>query len=143
MRGRAKRCLSFLLHPRPIVVSGYCEPCARTHFSWRYRLSQMIAYRRFWIDRMNMIFAEYDAVICPTVACIAPEIASIIDDDENFFLANSRVLRNTGWVNSLDGCAITLPCHARGSAPVGLQLVGAHARDAHVLALAAAVERVI
>ena len=109
----------------------------------RQSQSQTIAYRRFWIDRMNMIFAEYDAVICPTVACIAPEIASIVDDDENFFLANSRVLRNTGWVNSLDGCAITLPCHARGGAPVGLQLVGAHARDAHVLALARAVEQAI
>ncbi len=108
----------------------------------RQSQSQMMVYRRFWTDRMNMILSEYDAVICPTVACIAPEISSIIDDDENFFLANSRILRNTGWVNSLDGCAITLPCHAKNEAPVGLQLVGAHARDAHILALARACEDV-
>jgi aspartyl-tRNA(Asn)/glutamyl-tRNA(Gln) amidotransferase subunit A len=109
----------------------------------RQSQSQMIAYRRFWIDRMNMILADYDAIVCPTVACIAPELASIIDDDENFFLANSRILRNTGWVNALDGCAITLPCHSPGSAPVGLQIVGAHARDAHVLAIAQACETAI
>ncbi|MGL5005041.1 MAG: amidase, partial [Casimicrobium sp.] len=109
----------------------------------RQSQSQMMAYRRFWIDRMNMILAEYDAIVCPTVACIAPEIASIIDDDENFFLANSRILRNTGWVNALDGCAITLPCHSKNKAPVGLQLVGAHTRDAHILALARACESVL
>jgi aspartyl-tRNA(Asn)/glutamyl-tRNA(Gln) amidotransferase subunit A len=90
-----------------------------------------------------MILAGYDALICPTVACIAPEISSIIDDDENFFLANSRILRNTGWVNALDGCAITLPCHQRGDAPVGLQLVGAHGCDHQILDLAGACEKVL
>jgi aspartyl-tRNA(Asn)/glutamyl-tRNA(Gln) amidotransferase subunit A len=109
----------------------------------RQKQSQMIAYRRFWIDRMNMILAEYDAVICPTVACIAPEIAPLIEDDEKFFTMNARILRNTGWVNALDGCAITLPCHRRGEAPVGLQLVGTHGRDHKILALGRACEMVL
>jgi aspartyl-tRNA(Asn)/glutamyl-tRNA(Gln) amidotransferase subunit A len=109
----------------------------------RQSQSQMTAYRRFWIDRMNIILAEYDALICPTVACIAPEISSIIDDDENFFLANSRILRNTGWVNALDGCAITLPCQAPDAAPVGVQLVGAHGCDHKILDLAATCEKVL
>jgi aspartyl-tRNA(Asn)/glutamyl-tRNA(Gln) amidotransferase subunit A len=107
----------------------------------RANLSGSIAYRRFWIDQMNMLIADYDAVICPTAACIAPEIAPIIEgSDENYFAINARILRNTGWVNALDGCAITLPCHAPGGAPVGLQLVGAHAQDARILALARSVE---
>lgn len=110
----------------------------------RANLSWSIAYRRFWIDQMNMILGDYDAVICPTAACIAPEIAPIVEgDDEHFFAINARILRNTGWVNALDGCAMTLPCHTPDSAPLGLQLVGAHAQDAHVVALARSVEKLL
>ncbi len=110
----------------------------------RANLSWSIAYRRFWIDQMNMILADYDAVLCPTSACIAPEIASIVNgDDEHYFAVNARILRNTGWVNSLDGCAISLPCHEVGAAAVGLQLVKPHASDARLLAIARSVERVL
>jgi aspartyl-tRNA(Asn)/glutamyl-tRNA(Gln) amidotransferase subunit A len=106
----------------------------------RQRQSQSMASRRFWIDKMNMQLANYDALICPTVACIAPKIEPLLADDDTFFTTNLRILRNTAWVNALDGCAITLPCHAKHEAPVGLQLVGTHARDAHILALARACE---
>ena len=113
------------------------ENITRAQHSWA------IAFRRFWIDRMNIEIAEYDAVICPTVACIAPEIAPLIADDTLFFKMNSRILRNTSWVNSLDGCAITLPCQATGGAPVGLQLVGRHAMDHHILSIGAACESIL
>jgi aspartyl-tRNA(Asn)/glutamyl-tRNA(Gln) amidotransferase subunit A len=109
----------------------------------RQRQSQATAGRRFWIDKMNMQLANYDALICPTVACIAPEIEPLVVDDEAFFTANLRILRNTGWVNALDGCAITLPCHVASEAPVGLQIVCAHARDAHLLALARSIEQIL
>ncbi|TAG81826.1 MAG: amidase [Burkholderiales bacterium] len=108
----------------------------------RANLSWSIAYRRFWIDQMNMLLADYDAVLCPTSACIAPEIASVVSgDDDHYFAVNARILRNTGWVNSLDGCAISLPCHEPGAAPVGLQLVKPHASDARLLAVARSVEQ--
>ncbi len=100
----------------------------------------LLAYRRLWIDRMNLALAGFDAVICPTVACVAPEIAPLVADDERFFKANARILRNTAWVNFLDGCALTMPCHAAGAAPVGLQLVGAHGRDQSILGLGLACE---
>ncbi len=106
----------------------------------RGQYSAALAYRRFWIDEMNMALADFDAVICPTVACIAPEIAPLIASDELFFKTNARILRNTSWVNFMDGCALTMPCHAHGTAPVGLQLVGRHGTDHALLALAAAVE---
>jgi aspartyl-tRNA(Asn)/glutamyl-tRNA(Gln) amidotransferase subunit A len=109
----------------------------------RAQHSWALAFRRFWIDRMNIALADYDGVICPTVACIAPEIAPLIASDELFFKTNSRILRNTAWVNSLDGCAATLPCHATGNTPVGLQLVGTHGRDHHILAIARAVENAL
>ena len=106
----------------------------------RGQYSTGLAFRRFWIDRMNLALAGFDAVICPTVACIPPEIAPLLADDELFFKTNARILRNTAWVNFLDGCGITLPCHAAGGAPVGLQLVGRHGADRHLLALGAACE---
>lgn len=106
----------------------------------RAQYSATLAFRRFWIDRMNLALAGYDALVCPTVACIAPEIAPLLTDDDLFFRTNLRILRNTAWVNFLDGCALTIPCHAPGTAPVGLQLVGPHGSDRAVLALGAACE---
>jgi len=52
-------------------------------------------------------------------------------------------MRNTGLINFLDGCALTLPCHAKGAAPVGLMLCGPAMSDRRILAVAAAVERAL
>lgn len=109
----------------------------------REQYSAALAYRRFWIDRMNLALSGYDAVICPTVACIAPKIAPLIADDELFFKTNARILRNTAWVNFMDGCALTMPCHQVGDAPVGLQLVGLHGSDHAILALGLACEALL
>ena len=106
----------------------------------RGQYSAGLAFRRFWIDRMNLALAGFDAVICPTVACIAPKIAPLIADDELFLKTNARILRNASWVNFMDGCGLTLPCHAPGNAPVGLQLVGKHGADRALLALGAVCE---
>lgn len=98
------------------------------------------AHRRFGIDRINLALAGYDAVISPTVACIAPEIAPLVASDELFFKMNARILRNTAWVNFMDGCALTMPCHKKSEAPVGLQLAGPHGADHAILALGLACE---
>jgi len=80
-----------------------------------------------------------DALLYPTVACVPPAIADT-DDDENARRINLRCLRNTATVNYFDGCAITLPCHRPGDAPVGLMLSAAHGGDQRLYRLAAAVE---
>ncbi|MNL58508.1 amidase [compost metagenome] len=56
---------------------------------------------------------------------------------------NLRILRNAGVVNFLDGCALTLPCHAPGTAPVGLMACGAAGNDRYLLAVGAAIERAL
>jgi aspartyl-tRNA(Asn)/glutamyl-tRNA(Gln) amidotransferase subunit A len=77
-----------------------------------------------------------DAIwIMPTVPRIAPEI-SALDQDESYFKINRLMLRNPSVVNFLDGCAITLPCHTAGSAPVGLSLVANTHQDRRLLAVA-------
>ena len=106
----------------------------------RAEMSQAIAFLRVWKHKMHDALAGFDAFMTPTLACIAPEIAPLIASDDLFFQTNVRILRNTAWVNMMDGCAITLPCHAPGSAAVGLQLIGRHGSDRALLALAATVE---
>jgi aspartyl-tRNA(Asn)/glutamyl-tRNA(Gln) amidotransferase subunit A len=50
------------------------------------------------------------------------------------------MLRNPSIVNFYDGCAISLPCHAPGTAPVGLMLVGPALSDKRLFSIALAVE---
>ena len=84
-----------------------------------------------------------DAIwIMPTAPHIAPEIAAL-EKDEPYFATNRLMLRNASLVNFLDGCAITLPCHAAGSAPVGMSLVAANNQDRRLLAIARTVAPLI
>jgi aspartyl-tRNA(Asn)/glutamyl-tRNA(Gln) amidotransferase subunit A len=53
------------------------------------------------------------------------------------------VLRNPTFINFLDGCALTLPCHDPGSAPVGLMLARFDGADHALLAVGEAVESLL
>jgi len=50
------------------------------------------------------------------------------------------ILRNPSVINFLDGCALSLPCHAAGEAPVGLMLAAAGGNDRKILEIGLAVE---
>jgi len=96
--------------------------------------------RRAWIAGVEQLLAPYDALIAPTVPMVAPPIAELEASEQQFYAANALALRNTSAINFLDGCAISLPCHAKGALPVGLMLAGAAMNDAKILAVAKAVE---
>ena len=100
----------------------------------------LLTARRQWITRMEARLAGFDAVVSPTVPIVAPPIASVASDDDEFFRVNALLLRNTSVVNMLDGCAISLPCHTPGQLPVGLMLWHAGLHDDSVLDLAMQVE---
>ncbi len=104
---------------------------------------ESVIYRRGWIERMEARMRGYDAIVCPTVACLPPLIAEVTQGQEAFDGWNRRVLRNVGWVNYLDGCAATLPCHLIGDAPAGLQLVAPNGSDARLLGIARACEALL
>jgi len=87
--------------------------------------------------------APFDALVMPTVACVAPTIAEAGANDEDYARWNLRILRNPAFINFLDGCAATLPCHAPGTAPVGFTVCGPVMSDRRILAVAAAVERAL
>ena len=59
----------------------------------------------------------------PTVPITAPPIADL-DDERAYNAVNMLILRNTALGNFFDRCAITVPCHRAGEAPVGLMLMG-------------------
>jgi len=99
--------------------------------------------RAAFIREVEALAAPYDAIIMPTVPCVAPTIAETQASDEDYFRWNARIMRNTGLINFLDGCAATLPCHAKGTAPVGLMVCGTAMSDRRTLAVAAAVEQAL
>ena len=87
--------------------------------------------------------APFDAILMPSVPCIAPTIAEAGASDEAYFRWNFRIMRNTGLINFLDGCAATLPIHERGAAPVGLMVCGIAGTDRRTLGVAVAIERAL
>lgn len=95
--------------------------------------------RRDWISRMEAALTPFDALLMPTVPIMAPPIAELEASDQAFFHVNRLLLRNTSIINLLDGCAISLPCHAAGTLPVGLMLAAPALHDAHLLGVAHAV----
>ncbi|SPA00702.1 putative AMIDOTRANSFERASE/AMIDASE [Cupriavidus taiwanensis] len=96
-----------------------------------------------WIARMEARLAGFDAVVCPTVPMVAPEIGPLRTDDAHFFRVNALLLRNTSAFNFLDGCSLSMPCHAPDELPVGLMLSHGPMRDAALLGTALALEPIV
>lgn len=96
--------------------------------------------RRRYIAEVAAACAGYDALLMPCTPDTAPTIAEVSVDDEAYFRWNSRMLRNPSLVNLYDGCALTLPCHAPGEAPVGLMLAATAGADHRLLRIGLAVE---
>lgn len=99
--------------------------------------------RAGYVREVGAAAAPYDAIVMPTVPCVAPTIAQTEASMDDYVRWNMRILRNTGLINFLDGCAASLPCHEPGSAPVGLTVCGTANTDRHTLAVAAALERAL
>ncbi len=100
----------------------------------------LVAARKQWTTRMQARLHGFDAVLSPTVPIVAPTIASVLTDDDEFFRVNGLLLRNTAVVNMLDGCGISLPCHTPDQLPVGLMLWHAALHDDALLDVALQVE---
>jgi aspartyl-tRNA(Asn)/glutamyl-tRNA(Gln) amidotransferase subunit A len=99
--------------------------------------------RRSLIARIAVRLAPYDALVMPTTANTPPRIADLVDDDKAFTRANVLALRNCSLINVIDGCAISLPAHREGEAPVGLMLAATGGADRRIFELAAGIEAVI
>lgn len=85
---------------------------------------------------------RFEAMILPTTPITARPIASLTSD-EDFFAANGLYLRNPSVANVLNCPSISIPCHKKGTAPVGLMLIGKAGQDRRMFRLAKAIECVL
>lgn len=100
----------------------------------------LLAARKAWRAGVEARIANYDAMLLPTVPVVAPAIADLAASDEVYYATNGLILRNPTLINFLDGAALSVPCHAPGSAPVGLMIAGPAGTDRRILAIGMAVE---
>jgi aspartyl-tRNA(Asn)/glutamyl-tRNA(Gln) amidotransferase subunit A len=98
--------------------------------------------RTVLIRKVNDLLAGLDGLVLPTTPNIPPPI-SALDKDEDYMRFNFFSLRNTFIGNFLDMCAISLPIHEPGEAPVGLMIMAPWGGDANLFATALAVEKIL
>ena len=98
----------------------------------------LLAARADLQKRVAAVTSNYDAIVMPTCAIVAPTLDEVSTPD-GFAKKNMLLLRNTTVGNFLDRCAISLPCHANGELPVGFMLMGETMADKRVLAIARSV----
>jgi aspartyl-tRNA(Asn)/glutamyl-tRNA(Gln) amidotransferase subunit A len=134
----------------------------RVHGIEAERMDPRVAKRIILADKMSAVdlvdilqmrrrlIAETDELIgqalvaFPTTPLTAPEIAPLEADQEQFFKANARALRNTSLGNFLDWCGVSLPSGKdRNGLPTGFLLSAIHGRDRQVLAAAWGVESLV
>ncbi|MGH8139866.1 MAG: amidase [Steroidobacteraceae bacterium] len=95
--------------------------------------------RTGFIGRVTPRLEPFDALLMPTIPIIPAALTDLAANDA-YARINSLALRNPSIVNFLDGCAISIPCHEPGSAPVGLTIFGLSHADRRVLSIGAAIE---
>lgn len=97
-------------------------------------------------DAVQGVFADYDFIVSPTLACLPVENT----DDGNTMgppeVAGEKVDRLIGWcltylINMTGHPAASIPAGLVGGLPVGMQIVGRRYADRAVLAASAAFER--
>lgn len=125
--GYDPRVLSRILRGRDFTARAYIE---------------LQKQRADWQRRVMARLGDFDGWLMPTVPLVAPRIADLEADEALYFTVNGALLRNPAIVNFMDGCAISVPCHQPGDAPVGLSLAGPPLHDSAILGWAAAIENV-
>jgi len=95
------------------------------------------------IPAYNDATADFDAVIMPTTAIIAPRIDEVGANDDVYVRTNLLILRNPMMFNILDCCSISIPMHRPGDAPTGLMVVGQGGTDRRTLAISQALETLL
>ncbi len=99
-----------------------------------------IGRRRDLIRAYDNLARSYDALILPTVAIVPPTLENASANEDH---VRTLLLRNTALFNFLDCCAISIPIHEKGAAPVGLMIVGRMNKDWPLLTMAEAIERTL
>ena len=84
--------------------------------------------------------AGYDAVLCPTVPIMPPNVEMMLDDAQAYVTANLMALRNTRLANLMGLASMSLPT---GIPATGLCLNVPTGQEARLLRIGAAAERAL
>ncbi len=105
-------------------------------------LKTELEWRKLRASTMKQL-ADVDALLCPTVMIGATPVAEVAHDMERYAKRNLQCLRNTAIGNTLNLCAVTVPCgFTETGMPVGLMIYGKSFDEATVLRVARAYQRV-
>jgi len=90
----------------------------------------------------DRLMAKVNVFVFPTTPKVASAVSEL-DKDDDYGRINLLALRNTFVGNFLNKCAISIPVHEPGSAPVGLMLMAPLGADEMLFSVAAAVEKIV
>lgn len=124
--------------PRVLVRILKGEPASAADY-----LDLIAARAAVMEEAQAALWSRFDVVVAPTVPIAPPAVAPLAADDDVFARTNALVLRNPSAFNFLDACALSLPVHRHGAAPVGLMLAAAPYADDALLAIGRGVEAVL
>ena len=88
----------------------------------------------------NRTVAGFDAVLCPTVPIMPPNLDRLLTDHDFYVKTNLMALRNTRVGNLMGLAVLTLPS---GTPSCGISFMGAPGAEEHLLRLGAAAEKVL
>lgn len=103
---------------------------------------ELLDARARLIAAANAATRQFDALLMPTCPIVAPTITSLEEQAEWDRVAR-LLLRNNLVGNFLDRCAVTIPCHAPGEAPVGLMVMGETMGDRRLFEIGLGIERAV
>ncbi len=103
---------------------------------------EVLQHRRRLIAVADARTDGFDAVVYPTIPFVAPTLAALAHDRE-YARINALALRNPSITNFLDRCAVSIPIHEPGDAPVGMNLMGDTLGDRDLLGLASSVDTLL
>ncbi len=93
--------------------------------------------RKRIIDEYKKIFQEYDAIICPSVPCVAPRFDEIKEMSLNKIYSLDRI---TAGPNLAGVPNMTLPINKKDELPYGMMLITDHFREDKMFSIAFALE---
>lgn len=103
-------------------------------------IAKLHEQRQLAIDLYNKKLAPFDALLAPTIKCERPSIARAETD---FDAVNAAMLRNTTYINLVDGCGMSIPVPRQDMPPSALMVCGVNAADERILAVSQVVDQVV
>ncbi len=106
-------------------------------------LVEIMHQRKRLIAQSHQLIGD-GILVCPTTPHVAPPIAPLEADMEEFFRVNTKTLRNTMLGNFLDWCGLSIPSGVdRDGMPTGFLMSAPHGRDADILSSGLTLESLI